>query len=186
MKKKVLWVLKDLFHSWLGHMYAINSLTLPNMLSRTKKLLTGWVETWHSYIPLSRFCRYFICKCIRAFDTWLFNSVLCHLKYPLICGWIINGLISVICSVGITTHGQYMQVCMPYPRDLKDRKNNLFQIQQGTIWVLFLSKCNRLFLFLKDCQALLQLAELEWISAKLSTTIPPTSSPFHPSTHHEI
>ena len=124
-KESFLWVLKDLFHSWMGHMYAIDSLTLPNMLSRTKKLLTGWVETWHSYIPLSRFCRYFICKCIRAFDTWLFYSVLCHLKYPLICGWIINGLISVICSVGITTHGQYMQVCMPYPRDL----NNSFQVK---------------------------------------------------------
>ena len=106
---------------YMGHMYVISTEILPNMLSRTKKLLTGCVETWHSYIPLSRFCRYFIYKCIGAFDTWLFISVLCHLKYPLICGGIINGLISVICSVGISTHGQYMQVCMPYPGDLKDR-----------------------------------------------------------------
>ena len=33
---------------------------LPRILSLTKKLLTGWVDTWHSYIPLSRDWRYFI------------------------------------------------------------------------------------------------------------------------------
>ena len=54
----------------------------PRMLSLTKKLLTGWVDTWHSYMPLSRPCRYFIWK-RKMFIFYrvifcLFHIGLCH------------------------------------------------------------------------------------------------------------